>query len=75
MKLTSKETKDIVESYRGKMLNDKWIDYCLCVGDTAGKIAESLDLDVDKAKALGYIHDIEKGVGEFRDHVWIDISM
>ena len=25
-----------------------------------GKIAKALDLDVDKAKTLGYIHDIRK---------------
>lgn len=43
MKLTSIEAKEIVESYRGKTLNDKWIDHSLCVGDTAGKIAKALE--------------------------------
>lgn len=56
MKLTSKEAKGIVESYRGKTLNDKWIDHCICVGDTAGKIAKALEekgynIDVDKTIA------------------------
>ena len=41
MKLTSVEAKEIVESYRGKTLNDKWINHSLCVGDTAGKIAKA----------------------------------
>ena len=50
MKLTSVEAKGIVESYRGKTLNDKWIDHCLCVGDTAGKIAKAL-------KEKGYDED------------------
>ena len=43
MKLTSEDAKGIVESYRGKTLNDKWIDHCICVGDTAGKIAKALE--------------------------------
>ena len=37
-------------------------------GNSAGKIAEKLNLDVDKAKTLGYIHDIGKSLGEFSDH-------
>lgn len=69
MKLTSKKALEIIEEYRNKMKDTGWIDHSICVGNSAGKIAESLDLDVDKAKALGYIHDIGKGVGEFRDHV------
>ena len=74
MKLTSKEAKDIVESYRGKTLTDKWIDHCICVGDTAGKIAKSLEekgynIDVDKTIAIGYVHDIGKYTGEAHGHV------
>ena len=63
MKLTSKKALEIIEEYRNKMKDTGWIDHSICVGNSAGKIAESLDLDVDKAKALGYIHDIGKGVG------------
>ncbi len=70
MKLTSKKALEIIEEYRNKMKDTGWIDHSICVGNSAGKIAESLDLDVDKAKALGYIHDIGKGVGEFRDKVF-----
>lgn len=74
MKLTSKEARDIVESYRGKTLNDKWIDHCICVGDTAGKIAKALEekgynIDVDKTIAIGYVHDIGKYNGEAHGHV------
>lgn len=43
MKLTSEEAKEIVESYRVKTQTDKWIDHCICVGDTAGKIAKALE--------------------------------
>ena len=74
MKLTNKEAREMVESYRGKTLNDKWIDHSLCVGDTAGKIAKALEekgynIDVDKTIAIGYVHDIGKYNGESHGHV------
>ena len=74
MKLTSKEAKDLLESYRGKTESDIWIDHCICVGDTAGKIAEALNekgykIDIDKSVILGYLHDIGKYNGESHGHV------
>lgn len=74
MKLTSKEAKDLLESYRGKTESDIWIDHCICVGDTAGKIAEALNekgykIDIDKSVTLGYLHDIGKYNGESHGHV------
>ena len=69
MKLTSDIALELIENFRNKMENTGWIDHSICVGNSAGKIAESLGLDVDKAKTLGYIHDIGKGVGEFKEHV------
>lgn len=74
MKLTSKEAKEILENYRGKTENDMWIDHCICVGNTAGKIAQALNekgynVDVDKAITLGYVHDIGKYNGESHGHV------
>lgn len=74
MKLTSKEAKDLLESYRGKTESDIWIDHCICVGDTAGKIAEALNekgykVDIDKSVTLGYLHDIGKYNGESHGHV------
>ncbi len=74
MKLTSKEAKEILESYRGKNESDMWIDHCICVGNTAGKIAKALEekgynIDVDKAITLGYVHDIGKYNGKFHGHV------
>lgn len=41
-----------------QMIDGLTIQYVF--GNSAGKIAESLGLDVDKAKTLGYIHDIGK---------------
>lgn len=69
MKLTVEKAREMLEDARGKTSSDKWIDHSICVGDSAGKIAEKLNLDVDYAKTLGYIHDIGKSVGEFKDHV------
>lgn len=69
MKLTSKKAMEMLENARGKTKDDKWINHSICVGNSAGKIAKSLGLDEEKAKTLGYIHDIGKLVGEFKEHV------
>ena len=69
MKLTSKKARKMLEEAIGKTLDDGWIYHSICVGDAASKIASSLNLDEEKAKTLGYIHDIGKLVGEFRLHV------
>lgn len=65
MKLTSIEALKMLKEIEGKMEDTNWIQHSICVGNSAGKIAEALNMDVDKAKCLGYIHDIGKGVGEF----------
>lgn len=74
MKLTSREAKEILEDERGKTKSDKWIDHCICVGDSAGRIAKALnekgyDVDIDKTITLGYLHDIGKYNGESHGHV------
>ena len=74
MKLTSKEARKMLENLRLNIKNQNWIDHCICVGNTAGKISEALNkkglnLDIDKAIALGYIHDIGKYTGESYGHV------
>ena len=69
MKLTVEKAREMLEEARGKTADDHWINHSICVGNSAGKIAEKLNLDVDYAKTLGYIHDIGKAVGEFKDHV------
>lgn len=69
MILTSQKALEILEEFKNKEKDTGWmVEHCICVGNTAGKIAESLGLDVDKAKALGYIHDIGKGIGDFCKH-------
>ena len=65
MKLTSQTAKTMLENCRAGCTDDRWIDHCLCVGDTAGIIAQALKakghhVDVDKTIALGYVHDIGK---------------
>ena len=74
MKITSKEALEMLETYRGKTEYDSWIDHCISVGDTAGKIAKALrekgcNVDVDKTITLGYIHDIGKYNGVAKGHV------
>ena len=74
MILTSNKALEILEGARGKTLSDGWINHSICVGESAYKIAKALNekgqsLDLDKVKTLGYIHDIGKMVGPFKNHV------
>lgn len=74
MKLNSLKARILLETERKITNNDKWIGHCLCVGDSAGKIAKALNekghnVDVDKAITLGYLHDIGKYNGESHGHV------
>lgn len=68
MILTSDKALEILENAKGKSVNDKWIYHSICAGNTASVIAEKLNLDKEKAKVLGYIHDIGKSVGNIREH-------
>ena len=63
MKLTSVEALKLLDNSRGLAEDDNWITHCICVGNSAGKIAQKLNLDEDFAKTLGYIHDIGKRDG------------
>ena len=69
MKLTLEKAREMLEEARKKSTDDRWINHSICVGDTAGKIVEKLNLDVNYAKTLGYIHDIGRGIGDSKDHV------
>ena len=69
MKLTLEKAREMLEEARKKSTDDRWINHSICVGDTAGKIAEKLNLDVNYAETLGYIHDIGRGIGDSKDHV------
>ena len=42
MKLTSNEVQNILKSFRGKTESDRWIEHCISVGNSAGKIAKAL---------------------------------
>ena len=39
---TSKEAKELLEIERKSATDDRWINHCLCVGDSAGIIAKAL---------------------------------
>ena len=74
MKLTVEQALQMLENCRGKTESDKWIEHCICVGNTAGKIAKALNekgynVDVDKTVTIGYVHDIGKYNGQSHGHV------
>lgn len=69
MEVTLKQAEDWLEESRKHTDNHGWINHSIYVGNTACVIAEHLGLDAEKAKVLGYIHDIGKSVGEIKSHV------
>ena len=74
MILTSKDALQILEETRKDFEDQGWINHSICVGNSAGTIAKALnksgmELDIDKAIALGYIHDIGKKTSDFHGHV------
>lgn len=68
MKLTSKKALEMLNDAEGKTITDLWITHSICVANTASIIAKELNLDVDYAKTLGYIHDYGKAIGDFSKH-------
>lgn len=65
MKLTSNEARKLLEIERKKVTDDRWIEHCISVGNSAGIIAKALsengiNVDIDKTITLGYLHDIGK---------------
>ena len=68
MKLTSKKALEMLKDAKGKTITDLWITHSICVANTASVIAKELNLDVEYAKTLGYIHDYGKAVGDFPKH-------
>lgn len=69
MRLTSQEALKLLEEAEKLTSDLGWIKHSKCVGETAEIIAKKLNLDAEKAKTLGYIHDIGKRTGEFKNHV------
>lgn len=74
MKLTSKDAEKMLEEFKTKVEDDRWIKHCINVGNSAGRIAKALnnngvDVNIDKAITLGYIHDIGKYNGVSKGHV------
>lgn len=73
MELTSLEAKKILEQERRNTKDDRWIEHCICVGNSAGIIAKALkekgyNVNIDKTITLGYLHDIGKYNGESQGH-------
>ena len=68
MILTSKKALEFLDEAE-KMNPGRWIEHSKRVGEAAERIAEKLNLDTEKARTLGYIHDIGKRYGEAAHHV------
>lgn len=73
MKLTSEEARKILEKAKEEVEDIKWIEHSIFVGQIAGRIAKALNekghkVDIDKAIALGYVHDIGKYNDKFHKH-------
>lgn len=68
-KMNSEEALELLNEASKTTTDLGWIRHSKCVGETASIIASKLGLDVDKAKTLGYIHDIGKRTGDFHNHV------
>ena len=62
MKLTSDEAYEILKKAKEDG-NGGYVEHSLLVGEAASRIAQQLNLDTDKARTLGYIHDIGKRYG------------
>lgn len=61
MRLNSNDAINLTKKYDdGTDIMKYLINHELSVGNAAGRIAKALNLDEDKAKSLGYIHDIGK---------------
>lgn len=68
-KMNSQEALDLLKVAEYTTTHLGWIKHSKCVGRAAAVIAEKLGLDIDKATTLGYIHDIGKRNGDFKNHV------
>ena len=74
MKLSSKEALNILKELGKDSKNKYWIEHSICVGNCSEKIAQALyekdyDVNIDKAKTLGYIHDIGKYSNDPHGHI------
>ncbi len=73
MKPTSKEVLTIINNAFGVGCDDHWIRHSILVGEVASRLAHALNkkgynLDEDKARTLGLLHDIGKIKAEPKGH-------
>lgn len=67
-KLTSKKALELLtegiikEDADYEKRENRWLLHCIHVGEASSRIASRLNLDVDYARALGYIHDIGRRI-------------
>lgn len=58
--------KDVIKEKEDyEKSENRWILHCYYVGEASGRIALKLGLDVEKAKSLGYLHDVGRKVNHY----------
>lgn len=68
MKIDSKRAIELLNEAE-KLNPGRWVKHSKCVGEAASRIAKKLNIDEDKARTLGLIHDIGKRYGLNEPHV------
>ena len=64
--MNSKEAYELlIEKSRNNFGN--WVNHSINVGKAASKIAGNIGLDEEKAKVMGYMHDIGRCFGQMKD--------
>lgn len=68
MELTVEKALKLLEE-GAKNNPGRWVEHSQKVGEAAARIAKKMDLDENKARAMGIIHDIGKSFGIHFHHV------
>lgn len=74
MEMNSQSILELLRSLSNDAVKHKSLQHMICVGDTAATIAEALNrrgqnLDVDKVRTLGYLHDVGRLIGPESQHI------
>lgn len=73
MRLTSEYALNLLNKIKPEIIDVRWINHSICVGNTAAIIAKELNLNPEYARALGYVHDIGKYINK-TNYEWHDID-
>ena len=68
MKLTIEKAREMLEEARKKAKDDRWIGHCICVGDSAGRIAKALK-DEAASKLTEEEKTLSEQIDEYRNQI------